>query len=334
MTEKHPPISTAGAVSGGLRCRRAIATRFCALVVVALLLGSCATGTRDARPDTKAVTPAPGPQVKLLQAGAKPRKKLRLHPKPGDKQTVDMTLKITMDIQAGEMPSQPMKMPPMKMTTEVTVKSVSHDGSITYEMVMTDASVADDPDAMPQVVEAMKSSLTGLKGLSGTGVMSNRGLNNGIEMKVPPGADPQLRQALEQAKDAISRMAAPLPEEAVGPGAIWEFKEPIKSQGMTMDQTVTYQLLSRQGERLATKSTIVQSASNQKIQNPAMAGLQLDLTKMAGNGQGNLTFELGKILPLKATGDVHSELSMQMDMSGQTTTMLMKMDMNVGLEAK
>ena len=129
-------------------------------------------------------------------------------------------------------------------------------------------------------------------------------------------------------------MAAPLPQEAVGPGAIWEFKEPIISQGMTMDQTATYQLLSHEGQRVSTKSTIAQSASNQKIQNPAMQGLQLDLTKMAGKGTGDLTFELRKILPLKATGDIHSDLSMQMDMGGQKTTMLMKMDMNVGLEAK
>jgi len=101
-----------------------------------------------------------------------------------------------------------------------------------------------------------------------------------------------------------------------------------------MDQTATYQLLSHEGQRVSTKSTIAQSASNQKIQNPAMQGLQLDLTKMAGKGTGDLTFELRKILPLKATGDIHSDLSMQMDMGGQATTMLMKMDINVGLEAR
>jgi len=334
MTKKKDPISITGAMSGGLRRAHLNAKQICSLAVVALLAASCATGTREARPDAKAVTPAPAPEVKLLQAGAKPRKKLRLHPKPGDKQTADMTLKMAMDIQVGEMPSQPMKMPLMKMTMDVTVKSVSHDGNIAYEMVMTDVSVADEPDALPQVVEAMKSSMAGLKGLSGTGVMTDRGLNKGIEMKVPPGADPQLRQALEQAKNAFSRMAAPLPQEAVGPGAIWEFKEPIISQGMTMDQTATYQLLSHEGQRVSTKSTIAQSASNQKIQNPAMQGLQLDLTKMAGKGTGDLTFELRKILPLKATGDIHSDLSMQMDMGGQATTMLMKMDINVGLEAR
>ena len=334
MTNTNDPVSIAGAVSRALRRAGLNARQVCALAVLALLAASCATGTREASLGAKALAPAPAPEVKLLQAGAKPRKKLRLHPKPGDQQTVEMTLKMAMDIQVGEMPSQPMKMPLMKMTMNLTVKSVSHDASITYEMVMTDVSVADEADALPQVVEAMKSSLAGLKGLSGTGVMSDRGLNQCLEMKVPPGADAQLRQALEQAKNAFSQMAAPLPEAAVGPGAIWEFKEPIVSQGMTMDQTATYQLLSREGQRVSLKSTIVQSAAKQKIQNPAVQGLQLDLTSMAGNGKGDLTLELLKTLPLMATGDVHSDLSMQMDVGGQMTPMLMKMDINVSLEAK
>jgi len=331
---KKNPFGVARAVSNALRGLPANVKRLSALAAVALLAASCASGTREARPQAKAVTPAPGPEVKLHQAGAKPRHKLRLHPKPGDKQTVDMTFKIAMDMQIGDMPSQAMKMPPMKMAMDVTVKSVAPNGNITYEMVMTDVSVADDPKAMPQVVEAMKSALGGLKGLSGTGVMTDRGINQGIEMKVPAGADPQLRQALEQAKDAIYRTTVPLPKEAVGPGAVWEHHEPIKSQGMELDQTETYELLSQEGQRLSAKSTILQSAANQKIQNPVMQGVELDLTRMDGHGQASLTCDLRKLLPLKAAGDVHSDVSMQMDMGGAPTKMQMKMDLNFGLQAK
>jgi hypothetical protein len=333
MTKKNP-VCIVGAVRNALRCVPANVKRLGTVAAVALLAASCATGTRQAHPQAKAVTPAPGPEVTLHQAGAMPRHKLRLHPKPGDRQTVDMTFKIAMDMQVGDMPSQAIKMPLTKMTMDLTVKSVAPDGNITYEMAMTDVSVADDPNATPQVVEAIKSSLAGLKGLSGTGVITDRGVNQGIEMKVPADADPQLRQALEQAKDAISRITAPLPKEAVGPGARWEFKEPIKSQGMTMDQTETYELVSQDGQRVSTKSTILQSASNQKIQNPAMQGLELDLTRMAGHGNASLACDLRKILPLKAAGDIHSDLSMQMDLGGTPTKMDMKMDLNLRLDAR
>ena len=153
-------------------------------------------------------------------------------------------------------------------------------------------------------------------------------------MKVPAGADPQLRQALEQAKEVVSRTAVPLPNEAVGPGAVWELQQPIKSQGLTMDQTETYELLSQQGQRVTTKSTILQTAANQKIQNPAMQGVELDLTRMDGHGQASLTCDLRKLLPLKAAGGIHSDFSMEMDMGGAPTKMQMKMDMDLGLEAK
>jgi len=275
------------------------------------------------------------PQVKLLEAGAEPRKVLRLHPKPGDKQTLGMTLKMAMEMKMGETETPAMKIPAMKMTVDMTVKSVSPDGDITYEMVLSDASVADDPDVMPQVAEAMKSAFANVKGTSGTGTKSNRGFSKGTEMKAPADATPQVRQAMDQMKEAFSNLAAPLPEEAVGPGAKWEVKMLLQSQGMMIEQTAIYQLVSIEGERLTAKSTISQSASNQKIENPAIpGGMKLDLTKMAGNGTGEVTFDLAKLLPPEATMHLHSEVSMGMDMGGQKQPMNMKTELNMRLEAK
>ena len=66
-------------------------------------------------------------------------------------------------------------------------------------------------------------------------------------------------------KGSFAHLAVPLPEEAVGPGAKWEVRMPIKTQGMTIDQTATYEVVSLEGERLATKSAVVQHAANQKV---------------------------------------------------------------------
>ncbi|MGA2865445.1 MAG: DUF6263 family protein [Verrucomicrobiota bacterium] len=297
-------------------------------------VGGPAPATQPAPPETKAATTAATPQLKLLEAGAEPRKVLRLHPKPGDKQTLGITLKMAMDIQAGEAQRQAMQMPAMKMTMDVTVRSVSADGDITYEMVIGDASVSDEPGVLPQLAEALKSAFAGLKGLSGTGTTSDRGFSKGTELKVPPGANPQLQQVMEQMKESIATAAAPLPEEAVGPGARWEVRMPLKSQGMTIEQTVTYQLVSIEGERLTAKSTIAQRASNQKIENPAMPGLKLDLTKMVGNGTSDVTLDLAQLLPPARTVGFHSEASLAMDVGGQKNTMTVKQDVNARLEAK
>jgi len=252
----------------------------------------------------------------------------------GDKQTLGLTMKMAMETKVGEMESQAVKMPAMELTMTVAVKDVSDSGEINYEIVMGDASVSDEPGVMPQVAEAMKAAFAGFKGMSGTGTMSSRGLSHGIEFKAPAGSDPQARQLMDQMKDSLSQLAAFLPEEPVGLGAKWEVKMPIKSQGMTMDQTTVSELASLDGERLTTKSTITQHAASQKIQNPAMPGLKMDLTKMTGKGTGERTVDLGKLLPLAGTGEVHSETSMVMNAGGQKQAMTMKMDMNIRLETK
>jgi hypothetical protein len=292
------------------------------------------TNAPEAQSGAKVATSASTTQVKLLEAGAEPRKALRLHPTPGDKQTLTLSMKMAMQTKMGEMPGQNMKIPALTMNMDVTIKDVSDKGDITYELVMGDTTVADDPGGTPQLAEIMKAALGSSKGMTGTGTMSSRGLTKGMEFKVPPGADAQTRQVMDQMKDSIASLAAPLPEEAVGAGARWEVKMSIKSQGMTIDQGATCELVSVEGERVTTKSTITQRAANQKIENPAMPGLKVDLTKMTGTGTGESTFDLGKLLPSAGTTVLHSETDMAMNMGGQKQPISTKLDLNVHLESK
>src|ERR1035441_10832463 len=100
-----------------------------------------------------------------------------------------------------------------------------------------------------------------------------------MEFKGPSGVDAQTRQVMDQMRDSFSSIAAPLPEEAVGPGARWEAKIPIKSQGMTIDHTGTSELVSIEGDRLTTKSTFTKRASNQKVESPAMPAASASVPK-------------------------------------------------------
>jgi hypothetical protein len=296
--------------------------------------GATATNAPEAQSEATAATQTSTTQVKLLEAGAEPRKVLRLHPVAGDKQTLSMTMKMAMETKVGGAETPAVKMPPFKMTLDSTVKEVSDTGDITYEQVMGDISVSDEPAGTPGLAETMKTAFGGLKGLSSTGTISSRGFSKGVEFKAPAGANPQTRQLMDQMKDIFTQLVAPFPEEPVGPGARWEVKMPLTKQGMTIDQTAIYEVVSLEGERLTTKSTIVQHAANQKIQNPAMPGLKMDLTKMVGNGTGQRTSDLTHLLPATGTGTVHSETSMSMNMSGQKQAMTMKLDVTLQFEAK
>ena len=278
--------------------------------------------------------PASGVKIKLLESGNEPRKVLRLHPKAGDKQTLIMTLKMGMGIKMGEPENPPIKLPAINMTMQATVNGVSPEGDISSEFVMTDASLAEEPGVLPQVAETMKTSLENFKNLSGKGVTTDRGVSKSMEFNAPNATDPQVRQAVEQMKDSFGNVSTPLPEEAVGEGAKWEVYIPLKSQGMNIGQTTTYELVALKDDDLNIKLTVVQTAPKQKIQNPAMPAVKLDLLKMAGSGSGEVNLNLGRILPSGSALKSHADIEMGVGTGAQQQTMTMKMDVDLHLESK
>jgi len=282
----------------------------------------------------KAGVPSAKSPVKLLAAGSEPRTVLRLHPTVGDKQTISMTMKMDMAMGAAGNQMPAINIPAMLMTMEVAVKNISTTGDITYEIIFTDASVGTATNMEPAMAAMLKSSLAGIQGMTGTGNMSSQGIVSSMEMKLAPGANPQLRQTMDQMKDAFSSSVNALPEEAVGPGARWEYKTKLKSQGMTVDQSINYELVSIDGDRLTLRNTIRQSSANQKVESPAMPGTKIDLIKMTGNGTGSTTLDLGKIMPITGTMDEKTESSMVMNIGQQKQPMDMKMSLKLTLEAK
>ena len=109
---------------------------------------------------------------------------------------------------------------------------------------------------------------------------------------------------------------------------------PVKSEGMTIDQTATYQLVSIEGNRVTVKAAIEQQASNQKIQNPAMPGLIVDLKKMSGKASGDAAFDLTRLLPRERTSTLVYELVMEMNVGGQKNPVTMKTAMDLRFEGK
>src|SRR5258706_719429 len=184
-----------------------------------------------------------GGSVKLLVPGKEPRTALRFHPKTGDKQSVEMSIKMGMGMKIADA-NTPIKMPAMQLQMDLTVTDVSPSGDIKYESVMTEATTSDDSDALPQVAESMKNAMSKMKGLTGNGILSSRGENKGLTMKAPPDADPQFRKAMDQVNETFGRISTPLPEEPIGVGAKWEYRFPVKSQGILINQVMTYELAS------------------------------------------------------------------------------------------
>ncbi|HLX72554.1 MAG TPA: DUF6263 family protein, partial [Verrucomicrobiae bacterium] len=278
-----------------------------------------------------------GPVFKLLDPGSEPRKALRLHAKAGDKQTVVIKVKIdmSMDIPGAGAPNANAipSIPPLSIPADVTVQNVAPSGDITYEMIFEEPEIGADSGASPQMAQTIKTALSGFKGLSATGTISDRGVSKNVDVKVPADANPQVRQTLSQMKESMMNMGSLLPSEPIGTGAKWEVKMPVKSSGLTVDQTTDYQLASVDGDHVSTTFTQTQSAANQKMQNPAMGAIQMNVLQMTNNMTGSVASDLSKLMPLQATMDSHLELNAEVNAAGKKQAMDMKMGMNITLEA-
>ena len=272
--------------------------------------------------------------VKLLSAGDEPRTVLRLHPAVGDQQTVVMTTKMNMTMSAAgsEMPA--MDLPAMTTTMAVEVKNISADGEITYGITFSGTEVSDSDAAKSPAGAAMKAALGNISGMSGEGRMTDRGIVKSVEMKKSAGSNPQQAQTLEQLKESVTSALVPLPEESVGSGAKWEHRTKLKSQGMTVDQVTTVELVSVDGDRLELKIAVTQNAANQKIESPAMPGMKMDLIKLTTTGKGQSSADLGHLLPAAATMVSDSETTMAMNAGQQKQTMNTKMKVSVKFEGK
>jgi hypothetical protein len=288
--------------------------------------------------------------VKVLDAGSEPRKALRLHVKAGEKQTMVLTAKIKMDVptpgggapgagapggarQGGGSPSGSMDIPAVTIPMDITVESVAANGDISYKLVLGDVAVANEAGANPQMVAGIKTALGGLKGITAAGVMSSRAINKKFELSAATSNQPQMRQAIDQMKEGMSNMGAHFPEEPVGPGAKWQLQKPVKTQGIAMDQTQTYELVSVEGDQLKLKFSANQSAANQKIQNAAMGGAQMNLIKMNVESSGTVDSDLSKLWG-SMTMDVHMDMNAEVTAANKKIPVNMKMDMNLTARAQ
>jgi hypothetical protein len=283
---------------------------------------------------TKPVEKSEPDVLKLVDAGREPRRALRFQPKVGDKHKTLMTTKIGMEMSMGGNAMPKMAMPIMKLPMDISVDAVAADGDISFTTTMGELELEATGDEMPGMADAMKAALGGAKGMTTSSVKNSRGVVKSADLKLAADASPQLRQSMEQMKDSLSGMSSPFPEEPIGIGAKWEYRQVLKSQGMTIKQASTYELVALEGNRAEVKITILQSAANQKISSPAMPGMKVDLDKMEGTSTGKAVVDLTRLLPV--SGEVNSEADIKagMNLGGQKQSMDMKTTSKTKLESQ
>ncbi|HRP62656.1 MAG TPA: DUF6263 family protein [Phycisphaerales bacterium] len=279
-----------------------------------------------ARPDGKPAPapPAaakPAPVVRLLDAGAEPRRELRLSPKAGAKQVVEMSQRMSMEQAVGGFSMPATNMPETIITIEYEVESVA-DGVITYNAEVTGAEVKESQGVQPQVLQAMKRSYESAIGTKFRTTMNNRGIISSLEMQSAGRQDPLQGQQMESLREAMRNMMMPLPSEAIGVGGSWQVYTVNDLNGFTVETTTVLKVVSLDGDNVELEVAVSMDADEQNMNAPGMpAGSTVRLMSLDADGKGKSTCRFDSVAPVSSTMATQTKMNMDLDTPAMSQSM-------------
>ena len=259
--------------------------------------------------------------IKLIDAGAQPRKALRYAIPATFKGGMDMSMSMAMNVSVmGQ--SMPMNLPMLKMSADVAATNVAGNGDTSYTLAFSGVTVEAGADANPALAAALQGVQSAITGIKGTATISNRGTVKSA--KIDSGDAGQVQQMLGELTSQVENLATAFPEEAVGVGAKWETRQAMKTAGQFSFQKTITEVLSIDGSVIKLKFTTEQTIPPQTMTNsmlPAEVAVQLDGAK--GTGSGVMEVHLDSLVP-SGESTATSSMSMTMTMSGQSQPMSME----------
>jgi len=212
---------------------------------------------------------APKSTVKLLDPGREPRRALRYAWHADQKEQMGVELSTSVSAEGNGVHSDT-AFPPLEIAIAVEPRSVSPAGDLAFAWHVAKATVGTlDASTPPEIAQGWAAQLVPVQHLSGTGSVSSRGLSGSLSLDAgsagDAGPDAQMVvQVVQMLRDA----AAPLPEEAVGPGARWQKVSTLDSKTGHAIQTDTYTLTDLQGDKGVLADVLAQTASPQNAPTP------------------------------------------------------------------
>ena len=243
--------------------------------------------------DTRAKT-----TVKLLHPGAEPRTALRYIFQANRTETMVIEMSMAMAMEIGDQKRPETQMPVTRTTMTIDSKEVSPEGDLHYEFRVEEIEVLPDAGANPALVDAMKQQMSSMQGTSGSATVTSRGFARDVRIDLPPGTDPHITRFMDNMKQSMNEMSAPLPEEPVGIGARWQVTMPVETPALRFTQIATYTLAEIQRDKVKVDVAIKQSAPPQEINTPGAApGAKASLESLDSAGTGTVELQMTTLVP-------------------------------------
>lgn len=272
------------------------------------------------------------PVVTLVDAGAEPRRPLRLRPQADAKFDTEMVMRMKSKQRMGEMQMPEMVAPPMRMVLETVVEAVAEDGDITASATYTDVSTLDAPGGKPMVRRQIETMLGSMRGMSARMTFTDRAVLRSAELQLPDDAQPMVREQIEGMAGSMDQFTTPLPEEPVGLGAKWTVLSTVANQGMIFQQTATYTLKAIDGDVVDLDMQLTQTAEPQEL-DAQMPGATARLLSLSGKGSGTARMNLTQVMPVSSQMVAKTEIHLEMTMQGQSQQLEQQMEMDISITA-
>ncbi len=305
------------------------------LAAVTLPLAAIPAATGQAPPASQpALRPSAPPQAKLLQPGAAPRQVLRLAPRIGASHVIDVTMLMTdeQSVNGAMVPPQPS--PGITMSFETVVTDVSA-GEIGYAFECIKADLVADPAIPATLMDVIRSGITPVVGLRGTGAMSDRAVSLRTTVTQPPDMDPALLPHVAAIEQLLGQLTTPFPVEPVGVGGRWELSSTINQDGFAVQQTIVCTLEASDGATIEITMALRQQAEPQPIQQEGMPpGMVAKLMSYTSQGTGRTVHRLNALFPTDGNITITNDRAMSVDFRGQRWETIQHAVMKSGLKGR
>jgi hypothetical protein len=241
----------------------------------------------------------PPPTMTLLESGAAPRRPLRYAWRLDQRERLTMDLRTTAATSAPDGTTPRIPLPPVRIVIDVDPQAVTPDGDLRYAWHVVATDVGVDAGAPGPVVDGMRAEVAAVAALSGSGVVTSRGLARDVAIDPSSLADTGATgQMVEQVLQTLRDVAAPFPAEDVGVGARWQKLSEVVSSDARVTQTETFTLVDAADGRGALHNVLAQTAPSQALRAAGMPdGAQARMESMLVSADAKTRFDVTRLVP-------------------------------------
>jgi hypothetical protein len=249
----------------------------------------------------------PVASIVVLDPGRPPRRKLRYVWNAARDEQLAMDLQTTASSTtsasaeptgASAAPSQ-VPLPSVRVVLAIHPQTVSSDGELRYAWRTTSATVRVDARTPPAISDGMRAEVAQIEHLSGTAVVTARGLVR--EVTVEPGTPADsggTGQMIDQIRQTLRDLSAPLPEEDVGVSARWQKTSELDASSAHISQTDTFTLAALQRATGTLDDALSQTASPQSLRVPGSGqATPAHMDSLVASGNAHVRFDLSRVVP-------------------------------------